>query len=93
MDNTALCQITLMLHNLLILLIILVLFITSVTPTLCSLTSQSHLIWSTIPMVIEKLRYAGIGGTLFAWFNNYLEGRLQGVVINGPHSASLRALS
>ncbi len=36
--------------------------------------------------LIEKLGCAGVGGTLLAWFHNYLEGRLQRVVINGAHS-------
>ncbi|XP_072048564.1 uncharacterized protein [Amphiura filiformis] len=43
--------------------------------------------------LIEKLRYAGIGGSLLAWFNNYLEGRLQRVVINGAHSDLLPVTS
>ena len=43
--------------------------------------------------LIEKLGYAGIGGTLLAWFNNYLEGRLQRVVINGAHSDLLPVTS
>ena len=41
----------------------------------------------------EKLGYAGIGGSLLAWFNNYLEGRLQRVVINGAHSDLLPVTS
>ena len=43
--------------------------------------------------LIEKLRYAGIGGSLLAWLNNYLEGRLQRVVINGAHSDLLLVTS
>ena len=43
--------------------------------------------------LIETLRYAGIGGTLLAWFNNYLEGRLQRVVINDSHSDLLPVTS
>ena len=43
--------------------------------------------------LIEKLRYAGIGGLLLAWFNNYLEGRLQRVVISGAHSDLLPVTS
>ena len=41
--------------------------------------------------LIEKPRYAGIGGSLPAWFNNYLDGRLQRVVIIGAHSDLDRA--
>ena len=43
--------------------------------------------------LIEKHRYAGIGGSLLAWFNNYWEGRLQTVVINGAHSDLLLVTS
>ena len=43
--------------------------------------------------LIEKLRYAGIGGSLLAWFNNYLEARLQRVVINGAYSDLLPVTS
>jgi hypothetical protein len=44
-------------------------------------------------MLIEKLRCAGIGGTLLAWFHDYLEGRLQRVVINGAYSEWLPVTS
>ena len=55
MGNTALCQIGLVLLNLLILLIILVLPMTGgVTPMLCSWTSRRHLTRSTIPSLLRS---------------------------------------
>ena len=57
MDNTALCQIGPVLHNLLILLIILVPSMTGgVTPMLCTGTSQRHLTRSTIPSLLRSSR-------------------------------------
>ena len=55
MGNTALCQIGLVLLNLLILLIILVLPMTGdVTPMLCTWTSRRHLTRSTTPSLLRS---------------------------------------
>ena len=84
-----------MLHNLLILLKILI----STFDRRCD-TDVVYLDFSKAfnlvnhSKLIEKLRYASIiGGSLLAWFNNYLEGRLHRVVINGVHSDLLPVTS
>ena len=42
---------------------------------------------------LYKLRKCGVGGTLFKWFESYLSGRKQRVVINGKSSTWAKIFS